>query len=302
MLPQKTARLEDYTACVGPYCEPWRTALGVLLIAGIYAGGGYLLGIFFIYLAESVQIGSGYVLVFEMALGSTPRAVLISLFFIALILPGLWLVLKFLHHRSILSLIAPTGKVHWKHFRRAAVFVVVFSLLTSIPVFYYNEYTQQLSFAEWLPWIAPALILLFLQTTTEELVFRGYLMQQLAARFHNRWIWWVLPAVIFGAIHYSPLHGENSWLVVGATILTGLILGDITARFGDLSIAMGIHFANNLVVIFLLGVPGQISGLSLFLHDFNIQDTDAMRIGILSSTGLMLAIYFVYLLVMRGRR
>ncbi len=302
MLPQKTVRFEEYAACAGPYCEPWRTALGVLLIAGIYAGGGYLLGIFVIYIAESIQIGAGYVLVFEMALGSTPRAVLISLLLIALILPGLWLVLKFLHHRSVLSLIAPTGKVHWNHYLRAVIFVLVFSAITSLPVYFNAEFTQQLSLAEWLPWLAPALLMLFLQTTTEELVFRGYLMQQLAAHFHSRWIWWVLPAVIFGAIHYSPLHGENSWLVVGATILTGLILGDITARFGDLSIAMGLHFANNLTVILLLGVPGQISGLSLFLHDFNIQDADAMRIGILSSTGLMLAVYFVFLLVMRGRR
>ena len=39
MLPQKTAKFEDYTACAVPYCEPWRTALGVLLIAGIFAGG-----------------------------------------------------------------------------------------------------------------------------------------------------------------------------------------------------------------------------------------------------------------------
>jgi len=302
MLPQKTAKLNDYTACAGPYCEPWRTALGVLLIAGIYAGGGYLLGMLVIYIAESYQIGAGYVLVFEMALGSTPRAVLISLLLIALILPGLWLVLKYLHHRSVLSLIAPSGKVHWKNYRRAIYFILAFSLLTSLPIYFNAEFTQQLSLAEWLPWLAPALLLLFLQTTTEELLFRGYLMQQLAAHFHSRWVWWVLPAVIFGAIHYSPLHGDNRWLVVGATILTGLILGDITARFGDLSIAMGLHFANNLTVIFLLGVPGQVSGLSLFLHDFNVQDTDAMRIGILTSSGLMLASYFVYLLVMRGRR
>lgn len=302
MLPQKTEKFNDYTACAGPYCEPWRTAFGVLLIVGVFAGGGYVIVKLAIYIAESVSLGAGYVIIFEMALGSTPRAVLIALSLIAFILPGLWLVLKYLHHRSLLSLIAPTGKVHWKHYNLAIVFILVFSLITSLPVYFNSEFSQQLSLAEWLPWLAPALLLLFLQTTTEELLFRGYLMQQLAARFHSRWVWWVLPAVIFGAFHYSPLHGENTWLVVGATILTGLILGDITARFGDLSIAMGLHFANNLTVIFLLGVPGQVSGLSLFLHDFNVQDTDAMRVGILSSSGLMLATYFVFLLVMRGRR
>ncbi len=128
-------------------------------------------------------------------------------------------------------------------------------------------------------------------------------MQQLAARFHSRWVWWVLPAVLFGALHYNPLvYGDNTWLVIAAAVLSGLIFGDITARSGDLSIALGLHFANNLTVILLLGVPGQLSSLSLFLQKLNVRDEDVMRLEILTSSGIMLAVYFIYLLVMRARR
>jgi len=303
MLPQKSAKFEDYTACAGPYCEPWRTALGVLLVAAVYAGGGYLLVKLAIKIAESVQLGAGYAMVFELATSSSKRAVLIALFSAVLMLPGLWLVLRFLHHRSLRSVLAPTGKVHWGNYTRAVLFILIFAGFTSLPVLLNAEFTQQLTLGQWLPWLAPALLLIFFQTATEELVFRGYLMQQLAARFHSRWVWWVLPAALFGAVHYNTLtYGDNALLVVFSAFITGLIFGDITARSGDLSIALGLHFANNLTVILLLGVPGQLSSLSLFLQKLNIRDEDVMRAEILASTAIMLAIYFVYLLVMRGRR
>ncbi len=303
MLPRKTAKFEDYTACAGPYCEPWRTALGVLLIAAAYGGGAYLLAMGAIKVAESFQLGAGYAMVFELATNSSKRAVLIALFSAVLMLPGLWLVLRFVHHRSLRSVIAPTGRVHWGNYMRAVAFILVFAGVTSLPVLLNAEFTQQLSLSQWLPWLAPALLLIFLQTATEELVFRGYLMQQLAARFHSRWVWWVLPALLFGALHYNPLvYGDNTWLVIAAAVLAGLIFGDITARSGDLSIALGLHFANNLTVILLLGVPGQLSSLSLFLQKLNVRDADVMRLEILTSSGIMLAVYFVYLLVMRARR
>ena len=303
MLPKKTAKFEAYTACAGAYCAVWRTGLGILIIAVSYGGGTYLLGILAIKIAESIQLGAGYAMVFELATSSSKRAVLIALFSAVLMLPGLWLALKTVHHRSLRSVIAPTGRVHWGNYMRAVLFVALFAGGSSLPVLINAEFTQQLGLGQWLPWLAPALLLIFLQTATEELVFRGYLMQQLAARFHSRWVWWVLPAMLFGALHYNPLiYTDNTWLVVASAVLSGLIFGDITARSGDLSIALGLHFANNLTVILLLGVPGQLSSLSFYLQKLNVRDVDVMRLEILTSAGIMLAVYFVYLLVMRGRR
>ena len=303
MLPRKTQRLTSYSACAEDYCEPWRTALGVLLVAGIYLAGVSGLGWAAIQIAERIQLGAGYAMIFELATYSTKRAVMIALFSVVLALPALWLVLRFLHHRSLRSLIAPTGRIHWRNYTRALVFVAVFGLVTTIPVLMGSAFTQQLTLMQWLPWVAPALILIFLQTATEELFFRGYLMQQLAARFHSRWVWWVLPALLFGALHYNTItYGENTWIVVASATLAGLVFGDITARSGDLSIALGLHFANNLTSVLIIGVPGQLSSLSLYLHKINIRDVDVMRVELLSSMGVMLAVYFVYLLVLRARR
>ena len=303
MLPAKSAKFTDYAACASDACEPWRTAIGVVLIAGLYLAGAAGLGTVALKVAESFQMGAGYALAFEMVTMSSKRAVLITLFSIILALPALWLVLKFLHRRSLRSLIAPTGRVHWKNYRRAMLFIIGFGLLSSLPVMLSGAASQQLPLMVWLPWLLPALALIFLQTATEELFFRGYLMQQLAARFHSRWVWWVLPAVLFGAMHYNPaIYGSNTWLVVAAATLAGLIFGDITARSGDLSMAMGLHFANNILAVLILGVPGQLSSLSLFLQNIDIRDEAMIRAELLGSLAIMLGVYFVYLLVLRLRR
>ncbi|MCF6272237.1 MAG: CPBP family intramembrane metalloprotease [Rhodobacteraceae bacterium] len=303
MLPAKTAKFNTYTACATAYCEPWRTALGVLLIAGLYLGAAAALGAGALKIAEQVQLGSGYALAFELVTMSSKRAVLVALFSIVLALPALWLVLKYLHRRSLKSLIAPTGRVHWASYRRAMVFIAVFGLASSLPIMISGAASQQLALSDWLPWLLPALVLIFLQTATEELFFRGYLMQQLAARFRSRWIWWVLPAVLFGVMHYSPaIYGNNTWLVVGIATLAGLIFGDITARSGDLSMALGLHFANNILALLIIGVPGQLSSLSLFLRDINVRDEAVMRSELLGTSAIMLVIYFIYLLVVRARR
>ena len=48
-----------------------------------------------------------------------------------------------------------------------------------------------------------AAILLFLRTGTEELFFHGNILQQLAARFQNPLIWFALPPIAFGLLHYE---------------------------------------------------------------------------------------------------
>ena len=47
--------------------------------------------------------------------------------------------------------------------------------------------------------------------------------------------------------------------------LIGLILGDVTARTGNLSLAMGLHFANNAIALLLVAMPSPLAALSLYL-------------------------------------
>ena len=111
-----------------------------------------------------------------------------------------------------------------------------------------------------------------------------------------------MPSLIFGAFHWNPVtYGVNAWMVVGTTTLMGLILSDITARFGSLSPAMGLHFANNLVVMVLMNSPGQLSGLSLYLYGIDLKSPQLGNSMLISLAAMTFA-YAIFMLIMRRRR
>ncbi len=131
--------------------------------------------------------------------------------------------------------------------------------------------TAQIGFFDWLKWMPLALPMLLLQTSAEEIFFRGYLLQQLAARFSSRWIWMVLPSVLFGLGHYDSAElGDNAWLAVADTAIIGIVAADMTARTGTLGPAMAFHFINNFFAMFLMSVEGSMSGLALYAAPFDL--------------------------------
>jgi len=282
--------------------EIWRTILGFVLVAGVFLGIMVSLSAIVIFIGEARQTGLGFKLVFELQGGRTVFATFAAVGLITILLPTLWLVVHFLHRRSIFSLIAPNHRINWRFWQIAAIVVALIGILDMILTFSTTEVTQQLTIIRWIPLAIAAAVLVFFQTAAEELIFRGYLQQQLAARFQSRWIWLVLPSVVFGSLHWNPgTFGGNAWLVIVVATLIGLIAGDMTARLGNLSAAMGLHFANNILVFIFLNVPGQSSGVALYLHDVNAKSPE-MATGIGMSIVMMIVIYSVFLMILRRRR
>ena len=197
--------------------------------------------------------------------------------FAALIL-GLALAARLLHRRGIGSLFGPGG-LRWRDFALGVGAVALLASLGALPLFAFGLPRPQAGLAEWAAWLPLALPAILLQMGAEELAFRGYLMQGLAARFRARALWWVLPAVLFGLLHWSPAEfGPNAALAVLNAVLIGLILGDVTARTGNLSLAMGLHFANNTIALLLVAIPSPLSALSLYLAPVAATDTAALRL------------------------
>ncbi len=294
MLPNRNNKFDLFIAPAQRHAEPWRTGLGMVLIICITIATIVLMGLVFFAFVQPRPA--------EIDLTSK-IATFLSLCAILLVLPSIWVVLRFIHFRPVATLIAPNCKIKWKAFMLGAGILAAATMLIDLPGFTSGKFQQQLDLAVWMAWLAPTVVVIFLQTTIEEMVFRGYLLQQFAVLFKSRWIWWFLPSLMFGMLHFdSAVFGQNAWLVVVLATFTGLIFSDITIRTGNLSAAMGLHFANNLVSVLVLGMPGSLSALSLFLRDTDIQNIAQTRQTLLISLGLMLGGYLIYLLVMRRRR
>jgi membrane protease YdiL (CAAX protease family) len=133
-------------------------------------------------------------------------------------------------------------------------------------------------FMRWLLVLPFALSAVLVQVGAEELLFRGYLQQQLAARFRYPVIWMTVPALLFGAGHYMPSEaGTNAWLIVLWSVVFGILMADLTARAGSLGPAIAVHFFNNVVAIVIVSMPDSLSGLSLFLSPFSMTDAEEVR-------------------------
>ena len=139
---------------------------------------------------------------------------------------------------------------------------------------------------------------MFIQVATEELIFRGYFTQLLAAHFQSKVIWMGVPSVLFGLGHYAPsTYGENAWLIVGITCLFGLMLTEVTVRTGNLAPAIAVHFVNNIFALLIVGLDGDLSMLSLYVMPFGAEDVEALRTALLLSIGYLIALFVAFLVL-----
>jgi membrane protease YdiL (CAAX protease family) len=105
------------------------------------------------------------------------------------------------------------------------------------------------------------------QTSFEEILFRGYLMQGLAVLSKNRWIPVLFTSLAFGMLHaFNPEVKEYGFaLTMPQYLLFGLFFGVITIMDDGLELALGVHAINNIFLsIFLTYDSSTLQTAALF--------------------------------------
>ena len=167
----------------------------------------------------------------------------------AFALLGVFLVVKYLHKQSIKEVTTARKKVDWKRIWFAFIF---WGIITSgmLLLDYYlapEDYVWNFQLDRFLILVLIAIILIPIQTSTEEYVFRGYLMQGFGMLAKNRWFPLLMTSLIFGGMHvFNPEVSKLGYLVMVYYIGTGLFLGIITLMDEGMELALGFHAANNL--------------------------------------------------------
>jgi len=187
------------------------------------------------------------------------------------------------------------------------LFILVFGSITFGAVTYllppWNlgaPYVPNLALGTWLMLLPFSLLGVLVQVSAEEIVFRGYVQQQLAARFNSPLVWMVLPAVIFALGHYLPDQaGENALVIALWAGVFGMLMADLTARAGSLGPAIAVHFCNNVAAIVITSLPDDLSGLALYLTPFGMDDVDALRAWLPVDFALMLVSWLAARLAIR---
>jgi hypothetical protein len=111
----------------------------------------------------------------------------------------------------------------------------------------------------WLPLAGVAVVGFLIQTGFEELLFRGYLTQAVAARTTRTWLIIGLPALAFAAPHWGnlPTYGNNP-AQLAPYLLMGLTYGWAAWYSGSLWLPFGLHWANNTYATLLIATSGDV--------------------------------------------
>lgn len=162
---------------------------------------------------------------------------------------GVTIAVVLVHRRSMLSLITPQARFDW--FRAAQGFAVWFVLAAAASVIesmiFPGRYRLTFNPETFFQFAAVVLCLTPLQTATEELLFRGYVMQGLGLLVKRPVVIAVASGVIFMLPHLAnPEVAHHSLLVPPQYLMIGLLLAAVTLRDGRLELAIGIHTANNI--------------------------------------------------------
>ncbi len=163
---------------------------------------------------------------------------------------SLFYVIKKIHNQTILSVTTTRKKLDWNRVFTSFGIWGIFTAFTTYATYYFSPENFVWNFKP-IPFAILAVIaitMIPIQTSCEEYVFRGYLMQGFGNLFKNKWMPLILTSVIFGGMHIAnPEVKEMGYIIMVYYIGTGFMLGILTLMDDGMELSLGFHAANNLV-------------------------------------------------------
>jgi len=259
-----------------PNSELWRLAAGLMMGVLVYYGLNWA-----IFALVALGAGDEAYMDFMQVVreGETPLAVLVQLYSFGCLGAAVMIVTAHMHNRPARGLLGPLPRAVRDFTRVFVGLALLYAVVTLLPPWTpAHDLELNLPVTAWLMMLPLAIPAVLVQVGSEELLFRGYLQQQLGARFANPLAWIGLPSLLFGALHFAPgVYGENALLIALWAALFGAAAADLTARSGSLGPAIGLHLFNNLGAILVTALPGPMSGLALFVVEHGPQAAELLR-------------------------
>ena len=162
---------------------------------------------------------------------------------------GVFVAVRFVHGRPFRSIITPAKTFEWRRMWQGfGVWLLLVTVASLVEYLLHPEiYTVVFDARRFLPFALVVLLLTPMQTTAEELLFRGYLLQATGHWGRN----FLVLSLVNGILFMLP-HLGNPELAASAILLPlfylsfGAIFTYITLRDNSAALAIGAHAANNL--------------------------------------------------------
>lgn len=167
----------------------------------------------------------------------------------------LLLAVKLLHGQSLRQLTTAREKIDWKRFWFVFLFWGILSSSLVVLDYYMSpeDYVVNFNLQPFIILCIIAIIMVPLQTSFEEYMFRGYLMQGLGVLTKRKWVPLLITSVVFGSLHFANPEVEKLGSIIMIYYIgTGLFLGIIALMDEGIELSLGFHAANNLFTALLV--------------------------------------------------
>ena len=195
------------------------------------------------------------------------------------------LVWRFLLKHDVHTLVAVDGVIRWR--RIAMGFGVWFGLsaISSLVDYSINADSYRVTFdaAAFIPFLVVALLLLPIQTSAEELFFRGWVLRWASRLPQTATV--LISGTVFALPHLgNPEAAGHETAALLAWFILGAGWAFVSLRDRGIELALGAHFANNIFSILVIGYDNAVLPTSAVLttSDLNIEGT-AIALAILMS-------------------
>ncbi|QKD01030.1 CPBP family intramembrane glutamic endopeptidase [Mesorhizobium loti] len=245
-----------------------RLFLGTLIVvllwgattAAVLFGGTY---VYFAWQAAAAPPADGVMQGFL----ASPIGILSALASFAGIWIGLWMAMRWVHGEPLSALLGASRRASRPDFLKGLVAVLITSLISEILLYLLQPGISRgtISLSSWLLFAIPIVALTLLQTSSEEVLFRGYLLRGLANRFRSPLIWALLPGLLFTSLHWSSASSPaiNACVLVSIAAFA-LLLTLVVYATGNLGAALGAHLGNNLTGFLLISHQESYNSFALF--------------------------------------
>lgn len=225
----------------------WRVLITTLLTAGVFIANFIMA-----FIMSKEEMDEAYQSMKEIPNNLSLFMNLLPFVFLLILL---FLLVRRLHNRSVLSLTTSREKVDYKRILFSFGLTVLLTIITFVVSYLIDSSNILWNFnpMKFFILFAISMLLFPFQIGFEEYLFRGYLMQQIGIVARNRWFPLLITSVVFGLFHsVNPEVAEMGFGVMVFYIGTGFLLGIMTLMDESLELALGFHLGNNLMAALLI--------------------------------------------------
>jgi uncharacterized protein len=280
--------------------EWWRYLVGVLIIfAASQIGSLPLIGAVILkIISEGGSLSALEDTNIVMTILDSNLTLFLMLLSFAVGLLAIYMVVKYFHNQPFITVTTSRKRIDWGRFW-FGFGLIGFTTVIFTSLDYFNnpeDYELQFQLVPFLILAVIAVVMVPLQTSFEEYLFRGYLMQGIGVLAKNKWVPFLVTSFVFGGLHFfNPEVEKMGNIIMIYYIGTGLFLGFITLMDEGMELALGFHAGNNLVGALLVTADW-----TVFQTDSIFKDISEPTAG-LSVLGPVLILYPIFIGLMAYR-